>query len=116
MTFGGKTGTIAVCWFGVETPTQRRLTSAQSTLRGTILNIYRCDNCPKEAEAIRKGIYQLLPDGWYVIADGPVGSREVELHVCSQPCMEQRAEKCRQLGTLDVGKMTIKRISRQEAR
>jgi hypothetical protein len=77
------------------------------------LNIYRCDNCPVEVEAIRRGIYQLLPDGWFVIADGPVGKREVELHVCSKTCADARVQKVKMLGTMPIANMVVKQISRQ---
>lgn len=76
------------------------------------MNFYECDNCSERMEAVRSGIYQLLPDGWFVVADGPVNKREIELHLCSKQCMATRVDKIRLLGTIPEADLVVKAIRR----
>ena len=76
------------------------------------MNFYRCDSCNQETEAIRRGVYQLIPNGWYVIADGPVGKREIELHVCGKECMDTRVKKVALLQTIPLKDLVVKKIQR----
>ncbi len=76
------------------------------------MNYYECDNCTTRQEAVRRGIYQLVPEGWFVIADGPVNKREIEIHVCGIACRDARLQKVRQLGSIPEKDLVVKAILR----
>lgn len=52
---------------------------------------YVCDGCGSEVEAQRSGMYQLVPAGWYVVADGPLGKRGYEFYACKSECLNAAA-------------------------
>lgn len=52
------------------------------------MNVYKCDGCGAEVESLRKGMYKLVPPGWYIGGDGAISKRSIETHACSAECLK----------------------------
>lgn len=51
--------------------------------------IGRCDRCAVESPARAAGINYRVPAGWFIVADGNLRTRSVELLLCSEQCVTQ---------------------------
>ena len=71
---------------------------------------YHCDGCTTHKEAVRPGMYNLVPEGWFV---GRAPGHTFELYACSVGCFEPILRR------LDVGvaaRVTWKPIMREPKR
>ena len=70
---------------------------------------WRCDVCNTEAPAAASGYNRLVPEGWYVVANGKGKTRTFEQVVCSGKC----AGKAIEASPDDVGKVSARQVLRQ---